>query len=73
MKFKYFNVTGRLISIHPATITSDVKCDTVDNKPLEERTFELSSGTYPWVKMWDYGGARGLSILVSAQKDNTSG
>lgn len=37
-------------------------------KPLEVRTFLLPSGTYPWVKMWDYG-ERGLSILVSAQMD----
>ncbi|WP_257206521.1 hypothetical protein [Bacillus thuringiensis] len=34
-------------------------------KPLEERVFILPNGTYPWVKIWDYGKERGLQILVS--------
>ncbi|WP_313642067.1 hypothetical protein [Paenibacillus sp.] len=38
-------------------------------KPLQARTFVLPEHTYPWVKMWDYGQQGGLSILVSAQKE----
>lgn len=70
MKFVYFNDTGRKVSIHPATEMDGVKCDMETIEPLEERTFYLPSNTYPWVKMWDYGEKRGLSILVSARKDD---
>ncbi|CAH1232624.1 hypothetical protein PAECIP111891_07063 [Paenibacillus allorhizoplanae] len=71
MKFEFFNDTGRLVSIHPGTKTSGIKCDMDSIKPLEARTFLLPPGTYPWVKMWDYGEERGLSIFVSAKKDDT--
>lgn len=72
MKLKYFNDTGRIISIHPATEASGVKCEMESIKPLEERTFHLPDGSYPWVKMWDNGETRGLTILVSAQADDSS-
>ncbi|MFS0558991.1 hypothetical protein [Brevibacillus sp. 179-C9.3 HS] len=71
MKFKYYNDTGRMISIHPATKAGGVECEMDIIKPLEERTFHLPHGTYPWVKMWDHGGEGGLFILVSAQTDDT--
>lgn len=70
MKFKFYNDTGRLISIHPGTEISGIKCDMDNIKPFEIRTFLLPTGTYPWVKLWDYGEERGLSILVSAQVDD---
>jgi hypothetical protein len=70
MKFIYFNDTGREVSIHPSTTQHGVKCDMNTIKPLEERTFILPEDSYPWVKMWDLGEKRGLSILVSAQKDD---
>lgn len=65
MKFKLYNDTGRLISIDPGTETSGIKCDMDKIKPLKLRTFLLPSGTYPWVKLWDYGEGRGLSIGFS--------
>lgn len=65
----YYNDTGRIISIHPATESHGVKCDMSAIRPLEERIFYLPANTYPWIKMWDYGEKNGLSILVSAQKD----
>jgi len=71
MKFKFFNDTGRSVSIHPGTEVSGIKCDLNVISPLEERIFYLPPKTYPWVKMWDYGEKRGLSILVSAQKDDS--
>jgi hypothetical protein len=69
MKLKYFNDTGREISIHPGTLASGTKCDINIIKPLEEREFFLPDDTYPWVKMWDYGPEQGLSILVSPIKN----
>ncbi|WP_244943822.1 hypothetical protein [Siminovitchia fortis] len=72
MKIKYFNDTGRIVTIHPATFLQGCTGDKDPIKYLEERTFILPEGTYPWVKMWDYGEA-GLSILVSpiADKDHS--
>ena len=67
MKFVYYNDTGRVVSIHPATEVHGTKCDMSTIHPLEERTFILPENTYPWVKMWDYGEEHGLSILVSPQ------
>lgn len=69
MKFIYFNDTGREVSIHPRTNISGIKCDINKIKHLEERTFYLPEGTYPYIKMWDYGEKRGLSILVLAKTD----
>jgi hypothetical protein len=69
LKFKYYNDTGRTVSIHPATKIHGTECNMEDIEPLEERLFVLPEGTYPWVKMWDYGKAYGLSILVSPQID----
>jgi hypothetical protein len=67
MKFVYFNDTGREVGIHPATKEHGTMCEIRKILPLEERTFLLPPNTYPWVKMWDYGAERGLSILVSAR------
>lgn len=70
MKLKYYNDTGREVSIHPATELHGIKCDMSVIKPLEERTFYLPENTYPFVKMWDYGEKNGLSILVSPEHDS---
>ncbi|SOC27596.1 hypothetical protein SAMN05880501_12411 [Ureibacillus xyleni] len=69
MKFVYFNDTGREVKIHPATRVHGTECDMSIIEHLESRVFVLPEGTYPWVKMWDFGPERGLSILVSPQKD----
>ncbi|MHA4265462.1 hypothetical protein CN912_11985 [Bacillus cereus] len=69
MKFKYYNDTGRTVYIHPATFIHGCKGDETPIRPLEERLFILPEGTYPWVKMWDYGEKRGLQILVSPTID----
>ena len=68
MKFIYFNDTGRRVTIHPATFKHGCVGSTEPIKPLEQRVFELPDGTFPWVKMWDYGEG-GLRILVSPKKD----
>jgi len=65
MKFAFFNDTGREVNVHPATILHGCKCNNDPIHPLEERIFNLPTGTYPWVKMWDYGDKTGLQILVS--------
>ncbi len=69
MKFVYFNDTKREVNIHPATKMHGTECNMGTIKPLEERTFILPEGTYPWVKMWDYGEKIGLSILISPSVD----
>ncbi|GIN19191.1 MAG TPA: hypothetical protein DEO65_10050 [Bacillus bacterium] len=63
MKFKCFKY------IHPATFLHGYTGDKEPINYLEERTFILPKGTYPWVKMWDYGDV-GFSILVSPIADN---
>lgn len=63
MKFVYYNDTKRNVLIHPATIIQGCKVDLSEIKPYEERVFILPEGTFPWVKMWDYGDL-GLSIFV---------
>ena len=68
MKFIYFNDTGRRVTIHPATFTHGCIGSSEPIKPLEQRVFELPDGTFPWVKMWDYGEV-GLRILVSPMKE----
>jgi hypothetical protein len=69
MKFKFFNDTGRIVSIHPGTFSHGTSCTKSDAiQPLEERLFTLPYGTYPLVKMWDYG-SHGLSIFISPQKE----
>lgn len=70
MKFVYYNDTGREVSIHSGTKDIyKVECDMSTIQPLQERVFYLPDNTYPWVKMWDYGEQRGLSILVIPQTD----
>jgi hypothetical protein len=68
MKFIYFNDTGRKVSIHPATFSHGCTGSSEPIKHLEQRVFELPEGTFPWVKMWDYGEI-GLSLLVSPMKE----
>ena len=70
MKFIYFNDTGRTVSIHSATEIHGTKCSMDSIQPLEECTFYLPPDTFPWVKMWDSGEERGLSILVSPRKND---
>ncbi|ULL13985.1 hypothetical protein DVH26_05705 [Paenibacillus sp. H1-7] len=65
MKFVYYNDTGRIVKIHPASVLHGCDVDESPIQPLEERVFLLPANTYPWVKMWDYGQDQGLSILVS--------
>ncbi|PFB33643.1 hypothetical protein CN392_17900 [Bacillus cereus] len=60
MKFKYYKDTGRTVCIYPATFIHGCKGGGTPIKPLEERLLILLEGTYPWVKMWDYGEERGL-------------
>ena len=69
MKFKFFNDTGRVVSVHPATIDHGCTADTTPIQHLETRLFILPENTYPWVKMWDYGEKHGLQILVSPMQD----
>jgi hypothetical protein len=64
VKISFYNDTGRLISIHPGTAMS-VKCEMQEIKPLEIRTFDLSSEASPFLKLWDYKG-HGLSLLVQS-------
>lgn len=64
MKFEFFNDTGRVVSIHPATFTHGCIGDESPIQPLELRTFRLPKNTYPFLKMWDYNQQR-LSLLLS--------
>jgi hypothetical protein len=78
MKFKFFNDTGRIVRIHPATFAHGCQSEKSPINPLEERLFILPTGSYPTVKMWDYGENIGLQILVSpnmeeVQLQQTSG
>jgi hypothetical protein len=69
-KFAYYNDTGRTVGIHPATKIHGTKV--IDDTPIkhgEIRVFLVPDGTYPWVKMWDYGEKHGLQILVSFMDD----
>lgn len=77
-KFKFFNDTGRVVRIHPATLLHGVQLSALQDidedhdeiKPLEVKVFYLPKDTYPMVKMWDYGDrGGGLSIFVSPQKE----
>lgn len=68
MKFVFFNDTGRIVGIHPATYEHGCITKRESIEPLEERVFTLPKDTYPWVKMWDYGPEIGLSILVSPRQ-----
>lgn len=69
MKLVYFNDTGRMVKIHPATKLHGCVVSKDPIRPLEERLFELPEDTFPWVKMWD-NNELGLTILVSPLKDN---
>lgn len=69
MKFVYFNDTNRVVKIHPATFLHGCSGDETPISPREQRLFILPEGTYPWVKMWDYGEKIGLQILVSPVTD----
>lgn len=71
MKFQYYNDTNRIVGIHPATMLYDIKMNnTGDIYHGEVRTFTLPEGSYPIVKMWDYGGRNGLQILVIPQTED---
>jgi hypothetical protein len=69
MKFIYFNDTGRIVIIHPATFIHGCRTSDAPINPLEKRIFELPKGTYPLIKMWDYG-EQGLGILVSPMEED---
>lgn len=71
-KFLYFNDTQRMVHIHIATQIHGTTCDMSPIQPSETREFTLPEGTYPWVKMWDYGEKYGLQILVSPTRDDAS-
>ncbi len=56
---------------HPACFTHG--CFAENESPiqhLEERTFMLPTGTYPSVKLWDYGEERGLQIPITPCKED---
>ncbi|NRG33955.1 hypothetical protein [Niallia circulans] len=62
MKLKFFNDTGRIVTIHQATYEHVCYVDNSDAiMPLQERLFFLPDGT----KLWDYGARNGLQLLVS--------
>lgn len=68
MKFVFFNDTGRIVDLHPAlALNNDIECDPSEIKPLEERIFIMPDGTYPWVKLWDYGSC--LQLLIQPRKE----
>jgi hypothetical protein len=67
VEVKFLNDTGRTVSIHSATKEHGCQVDMSDIKSMELRVFELPEGTSPFIKLWDYGGERGLSILVSSK------
>lgn len=69
MKFKFVNDTGRIVSIHPASFSHGSQAENTPINPLEERIFILPTGSYPILKMWDYGENRGLQILVSPSNE----
>lgn len=70
MKVKFFNDTGREVSIHPATFAYGCKANKDIIRPLEVCIFELPEGTtLPEIKMWDYGD-KGLSVLVTPADDD---
>lgn len=70
MKFKFHNDTGRIVTIHSATYIQGCCIDNRDAiMPLEDRLFILPDGTYPYVKLWNYGPNNGLQLLVSPTKD----
>lgn len=69
MKFKYYNDTNRVVTVHPATFLHGCIGNKDSIQPLEIRTFLLPEGTYPWVKMWDHQES-GLCILISPTEDN---
>lgn len=64
-QFLYYNDTKRTVVIHTATKSHGTECDMKDIQAGEMRMFYLPEGSFPWVKMWDYGGERGLQLLVS--------
>ncbi|MDR0127262.1 hypothetical protein [Bacillus zhangzhouensis] len=71
MKFVFLNDTGRIVYPHPACFTHG--CFAENESPiqhLEERTFMLPTGTYPSVKLWDYGEERGLQIPITPCKED---
>lgn len=70
MKFVFFNDTGRVVYPHPACFTHGCSGSEGPIQHLEERTFILPAGSYPSVKLWDYGEEKGLQILISPVFDN---
>lgn len=72
MKFSYYNDTGREVGIHTATVEHGVSFEGSGViKHGEIKVFTLPEGTYPWIKMWEYGGRSGLQILVTAEKEDS--
>jgi len=63
------NLTSRRISIHPATFLHGCHGMDMPIASKEDAIFLLPEGTFPWVKMWDYGEKHGLQILVSPQRE----
>ncbi|MFP7487290.1 hypothetical protein SFC65_24355 [Priestia filamentosa] len=70
----YHNHTNRNVTIHTATFEHGCTADKNGIAANETCAFTLPNGTFPWVKMWDYGiddGVdRGLMVLVSPTKQN---
>jgi len=67
-KLQFYNDTQRTVSIHSGTASDNC---TFDKSPIlhgETCNFELSRGTYPWIKMWDYAEKGGLQLYVMASK-----
>ncbi len=62
---KFFNDTGKVVNLHPASI-ADINGNTNNVKPLEERIFDNPDGYYVFTKLWDHYGS--LTLLVQLQK-----
>jgi len=70
VKFKFYNDTGRIVSIHPATFSYGCSADDAPIEAGEERLFHLPANTFQSAKMWDYGEDRGLQIFVSPETES---
>ncbi|KAB7664145.1 hypothetical protein F9279_23090 [Bacillus sp. B1-b2] len=51
--------TKRVVNIYAATTLHGCQCESSPIQHGEVRTFILPDGTYPMVKMWDYGASSG--------------
>lgn len=66
MKFSFYNDTGRLVSIHPATKQyCNYYRDQIEPDDISTFTFPINCD--PWMQLWDYGDM-GLQILIQSDR-----